>query len=44
MYKEKVISEMKEIFKDVPYGIDHTLNVLKNAEDIMAGENMYFVK
>lgn len=40
MYKQKVIEEMKKVFKDVPYGIEHTLKVLKNAEDIMKKENI----
>ncbi|MCX7745835.1 MAG: HD domain-containing protein [Clostridia bacterium] len=40
MFKEQVISAMKEVFKEVPYGIDHTLKVLKNAQDIMEGENI----
>lgn len=40
MYKEKAIEEMKDVFKKVPYGIEHTLKVLKNAEDIMDGENI----
>ena len=31
---------MKEVFKEIPFGIDHTLKVLKNAEDIMNGENI----
>ncbi|WP_097014321.1 HD domain-containing protein [Anaerocolumna aminovalerica] len=31
---------MKEIFKKIPFGTDHTLKVLKNAEDIMNGENV----
>lgn len=26
---------MKEVFKEIPFGIEHTLKVLKNAEDIM---------
>ncbi|MFZ5966226.1 MAG: HD domain-containing protein [Bacillota bacterium] len=38
--KEKVIEEMKKVFKDVPYGIEHTLKVLKNAEDIMEEEHV----
>lgn len=38
MHKEKVIAEMKEIFKEIPYGIDHTLKVLGNTEAIMEGE------
>ena len=40
MRKEHIIQQMKEIFKDLPFGIDHTLKVLKNAEDIMDGENV----
>ena len=40
MFKEKIISEMKEVFKEIPFGVDHTLKVLKNAEDIMKGENI----
>ena len=40
MFKEKIIIEMKEVFKEIPFGIDHTLKVLKNAEDIMNGENI----
>lgn len=40
MYRDKVINEMKKVFQDVPYGIDHTLKVLKDAEDIMVGENI----
>ncbi len=38
MFKEKIIIEMKEVFKEIPFGIEHTLKVLKNAEDIMKGE------
>ncbi|ACV63885.1 metal dependent phosphohydrolase [Desulfofarcimen acetoxidans DSM 771] len=40
MRKENIIQQMKEIFKDIPFGIDHTLKVLKNAEEIMYGENI----
>lgn len=40
MLKDKVIQEMKSIFREVPYGINHTLRVLKNAEDIMSGEKL----
>ncbi len=40
MYIEQIISEMKEIFKEVPYGIDHTMKVLKNAVDIIEGEDL----
>ena len=34
MFKEKIIIEMKEVFKEIPFGIEHTLKVLKNAEDM----------
>ena len=40
MYMEKIIKEMKDIFKEIPFGIDHTLKVLQNAEEIMKGENV----
>lgn len=40
MFKEKIIIEMKEVFNEIPFGIEHTLKVLKNAEDIMKGENI----
>ena len=30
MFKEKIIIEMKEVFKEIPFGIEHTLKVLKN--------------
>ena len=40
MFKEKFIIEMKEVFKEIPFGIEHTLKVWKNAEDIMNGEKM----
>ena len=40
MFKEKIIIEMKEVFKEIPFGIEHTLKVLKIAEDIMNGENI----
>lgn len=40
MFKEKIIIEMKEVFKEILFGIEHTLKVLKNAEDIMKGENI----
>lgn len=35
-----LIEEMREIFKEIPYGIDHTLRVLENAEAIMDGEGL----
>lgn len=40
MFKEKIIIEMKEVFKEIPFSIEHTLKVLKNAEDIRKGENI----
>lgn len=40
MFKEKIIREMKEIFEEIPFGVEHTLKVLQNAEDIMEGENI----
>mgnify|MGYP001183748562 CR=1 FL=1 len=33
MFKEKIIREMKVVFKEIPFGIDHTLKVLQNAEE-----------
>jgi HD superfamily phosphodiesterase len=41
MSKDKVIAAMKEVFKEVPYGIEHTLKVLKDAEIIMDGEGIH---
>lgn len=38
--KDKVIEAMKQIFQELPVGIDHTLKVLHNAEAIMDGENV----
>jgi HD superfamily phosphodiesterase len=40
MYKKKIIEAMKKVFKNVPYGIDHTLQVLNNAEVIMTDEDI----
>ena len=40
MYKQKVLEEMKKIYKDVSFAMEHTLKVLKYAEDIMEGENI----
>lgn len=40
MIKEKIIKEMKKNFKEIPFGIEHTLKVLQNAEEIMQGENV----
>ena len=38
MYINKAIDEMKLVFKELPYGIDHTMRVLKNTEEIIKGE------
>ncbi len=40
MFTEKIIIEMKEVFKEIPFGIDHTLKVLQNARDIMKDEHI----
>ena len=40
MIKDRVIEEMKKVFQEVPYSIDHTLRVLENAEAIMEGEKI----
>jgi urease accessory protein UreE len=40
MYLDKTIDEMKLVFEEVPYGIEHTLRVLHNADEIMTGENI----
>ena len=37
---DKVIEEMKRIFEEVPYGIDHSLKVHENAKMILAGESL----
>lgn len=41
MSKDQVIAEMKEVFKEVSYGVDHTLAVLRDAEAIMDGEGIW---
>ena len=38
--REIIYSEIIYAFKEIPFGIEHTLKVLKNAEDIMKGENI----
>ncbi len=38
MKRAVVVREMEKVFQAVPYGIDHTLRVLNNAEQIMRGE------
>ena len=40
MLGEKIIDEMKKVFEEIPFGVDHTLKVLQNAEEIMVGENI----
>jgi len=40
MFKERIIEEMKAVFEEIPFGIEHTLKVVQNAEDIMNGENI----
>ncbi len=40
MPHDQVIAAMKELFRDAPYGIEHTLAVLKDAEAIMDGEGI----
>jgi HD superfamily phosphohydrolase YqeK len=34
-----VIGDMQNVFSSVPHGIDHTLNVLENAQQIIKAEN-----
>lgn len=40
MKRDKIIDEMKLVFAEAPYGIGHTLRVLHNADEIMAGEKI----
>jgi hypothetical protein len=40
MFKEKIIEEMKEVFKEISFGGEHTTKVLQNSEEIMKGENI----
>ncbi len=40
MYIQRVIEKMKEVFKDIPYGIDHTLKVMDNASHILESINL----
>lgn len=37
---KNIISEMQDAFKEIPYGIEHTMRVLNNAEIIMDGEGI----
>lgn len=40
MDRASIIAEMKLIFTDMPYGVNHTLRVLNNADAIMTGEHV----
>ena len=40
MYREQVLTDMRKVFQKVPYGIEHTLQVLQDAETIMEGEHI----
>jgi len=40
MYIDKILEEMRRVFKEIPYGVEHTLKVLSNTEAIMKGENL----
>lgn len=40
MYRDKAVAEMKLVFKEAPYGIEHTLRVLHNADEIISGEKI----
>jgi len=40
MVRDKVIDEMKLVFKEVPYCIEHMLRVLHNTDEIVAGEGI----
>ena len=40
MYRNQVITEMESVFRDMPFGIKHTMRVLMNADEIMAGESV----
>lgn len=40
MVIDKIVKQMCEVFKEIPYGVTHTLKVLGNAEEIMKGENL----
>ena len=34
---EPVLAEMRAVFAEIPYGIEHTMRVLANAEEILIG-------
>ncbi|PKN91173.1 MAG: phosphohydrolase [Chloroflexi bacterium HGW-Chloroflexi-6] len=40
MLRERVLAEMELVFKEIPYGIAHTMRVLANADEIMAKEGV----
>jgi hypothetical protein len=40
MLRSQVLKEMKRVFAEVPYGIEHTRRVLQHAETIAAGEQL----
>ena len=37
-YRDQAIDEMKQIFADVPYGVEHTMRVVANADQFLSGE------
>lgn len=39
-FVEKAISEMKKVFNDASYGVEHTMKVLSYADEIMTGESL----
>jgi HD superfamily phosphodiesterase len=39
-YRDQAIEEMKKVFVEAPYGVDHTLRVLANAEQFLSGESV----
>lgn len=40
MSQDQVIAAMKDVFRDAPFGVEHTLAVLRDAEAIMDGEGI----
>ena len=40
MHLEKAIEEMKLVFKDIPYDVEHTTRVLNNADLIISGKGL----
>ena len=37
-FRDQVIEEMKKIFAEAPYGVEHTMRVVANADQILSGE------